>query len=74
MRSRPSEKNRVTARRGIGCREVLDPDLLRHFDVVADKRLDLLDDLLYITPQSLSVDVRNTLSRLVERVMNTTIG
>jgi hypothetical protein len=53
MRSRPNEKNRVTPRRGVGCCEVLDSGEL---EFVANKRLDLIDDLLYTTPQSLSGD------------------
>ena len=57
MRSHPSKTNRVTARQGIGCREVLDPGLPRHFAVVANKRLDLINSLLYTLPQGLSVDV-----------------
>ena len=47
MRSRPSEKNRVAARQGIGCREVLDPVFCGVLDVVTNERLDLIKDLLY---------------------------
>jgi hypothetical protein len=41
-------------------------------DVVANERLDLIDDLLYTMPQSRRLTSSNTLSPMVERAMNTT--
>jgi hypothetical protein len=63
MRSRPSETNRVPTRRGVGCREFSNPGFLRHFAVVVNKRLDLINSLLYTLSQSLPVDVLQILYR-----------
>jgi hypothetical protein len=43
-------------------------------DVMANRRLDFIDGLLYTMPQSYRLTSSNTLSQMVKRAMNTTAG
>ena len=71
MRSCPNEKNRVTAARAL---DVVIPVSCGGPDVMANRRLDFIDGLLYTMPQSYRLTSSNTLSQMVKRAINTTAG